>query len=70
VKVFKVEVMVLDFDEVGEEGVVSLLENTKYPNWAISPEVKSVESREVEWSDDHPLNKRDTADSAYRKLFE
>jgi hypothetical protein len=68
-KVYKVEVMVLDFDEVGEDGVKSLLENTKYPNWAIHPVVRKIDTREIEWSDDHPLNKWDTEKEAYKELF-
>jgi hypothetical protein len=68
-KIFKVEIMVLDFDKCGEEGVKNLLENTRYPNWAIHPIVKNIESREIEWSDDHPLNKKDTTDAEYERLF-
>ena len=34
------------------------------------PSVISVESRDIgEWSDDHPLNKTDTADEFARNLF-
>lgn len=69
-EVHRLEVLVIDSDEVGSDGVKRLIENTKYPNWSISPHVQKIETREVEWSDDHPLNKRDTADEAYRKLFE
>lgn len=68
-EVFKVELLILDLDEVGEEGVRELLENTHYPNRAISPKVKKIETREVEWDDKHPLNLRDTADQAYQELF-
>ncbi len=36
----------------------------------MSPKVVKVESRDIgEWSDDHPLNNRTTADAAYAKLF-
>lgn len=68
-KVFKVEVMVIDFDELGEAEVKSTIETTRYPNYCINPSVKKIETREVEWSDDHPLNKRDTTDKAYAELF-
>jgi len=69
-KVYRIEVLVIDLDNVGEEGVKSVIENASYPNHCISPKVKHVETREVEWSDDHPLNMRDTADAAYKALFE
>ena len=67
--VFKIELMVLDFDNIGAEGIKDELENTKYANRCISPTVKGVESRAISWSDEHPLNHRDTADEEYRRLF-
>jgi hypothetical protein len=69
VQVHRVVLMVIDHDGVGEDGVRDLIEHTKYPNWAIHPDVKSIETREVEWTDDHPLNRRQTADAAWRELF-
>lgn len=69
VKVYKIEVMIIDFDNVGEEEIADVIENTRYPNHCISPQVKSVESRTLEWNDDHPLNKLETSDSTYKGLF-
>lgn len=68
-KVFKIEVMVIDFDEIGEEQVKGTIENTRYPNHCIAPSVMKMESRDIEWSDDHPLNMRDTTDEAFEELF-
>ena len=68
-KVYKLEVLVIDFEDIGVEGVSEEIENAHYGNHCISPEVKSVQEREVEWSDDHPLNKSDTCESAYKELF-
>ena len=68
-KAFKIELLVLDFDGLGEDGVRDALESAHYPNHCISPNVKAVQAREVEWSDEHPLNKRSTADAEYRRLF-
>jgi hypothetical protein len=68
-KVFKIELLVIDFDGLGEDGVRDALENARYPNRCISPDVKAIDTRDVEWSDDHPLNKRTTADAEYRRLF-
>lgn len=67
--VYKIELCVLDFDCLGEEEIKRVIENQKYPNYCISPVVKTIESREIEWSDDHPLNKQTTADDEYRRLF-
>jgi hypothetical protein len=69
VKVYKLEVMVIDFDNVGEEEIAAVIENARYPNRCISPKVKNAESRTVDWNDDHPLNILDTADAAYKELF-
>ena len=70
VEVHKVEVLIINFDGVGPEGVKTELENAHYANRCISPSVMVVQTREVEWSDDHPLNKADTNEAAYRELFD
>jgi len=69
-KVYKLEVYVIDFDELGGEEIKSTIENQKYPNWCINPNVKKIKERDIgEWSDDHPLNKSDTCDAEYERLF-
>lgn len=69
-KAYKVELLVIDFDGLGADGIKETIENAKYPNYCISPTVKDIDSRDIgEWSDDHPLNKSSTADAEYRKLF-
>lgn len=68
-KVHRIEILVLDFDDLGPEEVRATLENTHYPNHCIRPRVKNIETREVEWSDQHPLNNRTTEHQAYRELF-
>lgn len=63
-------VTVIDFDRLGAGGVKNALENARYPNRCIRPEVQRVETREIgEWDDDHPLNRRDTADAEWKRLF-
>lgn len=69
-KVYKLEVMVIDHDQIGEQGIKETLESTHYPNHCVLPRVKNVEVRDIgEWRDDHPLNLRDSADAEYRRLF-
>lgn len=46
------------------------LEDARYPNDCIRPEVLSAETREVEWSDEHPLNYGRTFAAAVKELFE
>lgn len=69
VQVYRVVLMVIDHDGVGAAGVREVLEHTKYPNRCISPDVKSIEGREVQWTDDHPLNNRTTELAAWQALF-
>jgi len=69
-RVYKIELLVIDHDGIGEAGVKDALENTKYPNHCIAPSVMSVDSHVVEWDDDHPLNKRSSMRAAYEALFE
>jgi len=69
-KVMKLEVIVLDMDNLGAECVKEAIENARYPNRCISPEVKAIEVRDIgEWSDDHPLNRTSTAEAELRRLF-
>ena len=64
-KVMKIEVLVIDFDSVGEDGVKDAIEINKWVN----AKVKSIKTVDVEWSDDHPLNKHGTSARAYIDLF-
>lgn len=69
-QVHKIVLTVIDFDDVGADGVRKTLENANYPNRCISPRVNSLETRDCgEWSDEHPLNKRDTAAAELARLF-
>jgi hypothetical protein len=69
-KAMKVEILILDFDGCGESEIKNIIENTKYPNRCIHPEVKSIKTVDINWSDDHPLNIKSTSDEAYIDLFD
>ena len=67
-KIYKVELYVIDHDGLGDEEIASVLENTKYPNRCISPDVANVESKDIgEWWDGHPLNRTSVDVKAYYK---
>ena len=68
-KVFKIEIMVIDFDQLGEDEVKNEIENVNYPNDCLSPQVKNIESVDIEWSDEHPLNLHATSEQTYKDLF-
>jgi hypothetical protein len=69
-KVHRIELMVVDHDGLGIDEVVTVLENQKYPNWCIYPQVMATDTREIEWSDGHPLNSKDKAEAEFRRLFD
>ena len=56
-KAYKVELIIIDHDEIGGTEIKNVIEWTKYPNWCIYPQVLKVIEYEIgEWSDNHPLN--------------
>ena len=67
--VYKVEIMVIDFDGIGVDGVKNEIENAHYGNRCIRPRVKNIEQRDIgEWDDDNPLNDFSTSDAEYRSV--
>lgn len=69
-KVHKVELYIVDFDEVGGQNIREIIENVSYPNRCISPNVVEIQTRDIgPWDDEHPLNKRATATEEYRRIF-
>lgn len=70
-KVFKLTVMVIDHDELGSaEAVSQELENGRFGNRCIRPEVMATEERDIgEWEDDNPLNYRDRTKAEFERLF-
>lgn len=63
-KAYRVELLVVDTESVGESEVTYLLQNVK----DLYPKVKSVQSRDIgEWHDNHPLNQGD--EKYYQELF-
>ena len=69
-KAYKVEILVIDFDELGVDGIRDQLENARFPNHCMSPRVKCVIEKDIgEWDDSHPLNLRSTMDAEYNRLF-
>jgi hypothetical protein len=70
-KAYKIELLIIDFDELGKDGIVSEIENARYANDCISPDVKSIVEKDIgEWHDGHPLNLLNTCDKAYKNLFD
>lgn len=69
-KVHKVELFVIDFDNVGADEIHRLIESARYPNRCIMPNVTCVYTAETgPWDDDHPLNHRATMAQEMERLF-
>lgn len=69
-KAFKLELLVIDFDNIGEDAIIYGIENASYANDCINPSVKNIVCRDIgEWNDDHPLNRKSTSQEAYENLF-
>lgn len=69
-KAHKLTVLVIDFDGVGPEDIKTILENQNYPNHCMSPNVKEIQTVDIgEWHDGHPLNKHETSEAEYNRLF-
>ena len=66
-KVYKLEVIVIDHEDIGDE-IIEIIENQKYRS-IISPKVVAIQSADIEWSDDHPLNKSGF-ETELKQLFE
>lgn len=69
-KAYKVELLIIDHDGLGEKGIREELENTEFANHCMHPTVMKVTPKDIgRWDDDHPLNCYDTMESEYNRLF-
>lgn len=63
-KFYKLEVYVFDFEGIGPSDIISDVEDTPY----FATKVMKSESVDIDWTDDHELNKTSNVD-VYRKYF-
>lgn len=70
-KAYKVVLLVIDDENVGEKNITSYIEDARYPNRCIAPQVMAIDGREIgDWHDDHPLNKTDQYENEFKRLFD
>lgn len=70
-KAYKVELLIIDHDDMSSDEVVSSIINARYANHCIMPHVMQIIEKDIgEWSDDHPLNKTATFETHYKMLFD
>ena len=69
-KILKVTLAIFDLDDIGEERICTILEEARYPNHCISVSVVSSNVVEVsDWDDNHPLNKSETFEEEFNRIF-
>jgi hypothetical protein len=69
-KAYEITLRIIDFDGLGPDEIRHVLENARYPNHCIAPKVHGYREADIgEWDDDHPLNKQDTAEDEWSRLF-
>lgn len=68
-QVHKVTLMIVDHDQLGPDSVKQELENAHFGNDCISLEIASIETKDIVWTDEHPLNKLDQWQMAFAELF-
>jgi hypothetical protein len=69
-KAYEITLRIVDHDGIGAQDIRHVLENARYPNRCISPTVAHISEADIgEWDDDHPLNKNETADAEWSRLF-
>lgn len=65
-KAYKVGLLIIDNENIGEDEIRDRLENCRY----VYPSVMNIQSAEIgEFHDDHPLNKKDTFEEEYNRIF-
>lgn len=67
-KAYKIEIVVIDFEGMGQDGVSYEIENgSRY----INPNILNIKEADIgEWNDDHPLNKNSTFQDEVKRLFD
>ena len=69
-KAYKIEILIIDHDQLWAEEIKEVIENQKYPNYCISPRIMDIQSSDLgEWDDSHPLNNINKMKDEYMKIF-
>jgi hypothetical protein len=64
-KVYKIELLVIDHENMGEDLIREELELCPY----VYPSIMHLDSQDVDWTDEHPLNSHHDCSAEYEKLF-
>ncbi len=68
-KVHKLTVLVVNHDDLDDEALKANLESANFGNDCMLPQLMDIETKEVEWHDDHALNNTNTAKYVFADMF-
>lgn len=69
-KVFKLICLFINHDDLDDEEVADLINDARYPNHIIGPEIMEMTGVEIgPWEDSNPLNSSDTQRAEFDRLF-
>jgi len=69
-KAYKLEILIVNHDELTADEIVSELESSRFTNRCINPQVMGIAEADIgEWDNDHPLNRVDLQYAEYNRLF-
>ena len=64
-RVHRMEILIVDQEGISDADMAGIIGGCKFAY----PSILAHESREVEWTDEHPLNRADTQAAAVVALF-
>ena len=67
-KVYKLEVLIIDEDVESIKDAIDIIDATRYPNHTYVTAVSCIEA-DVDWHDDHPLNFGETMKQEMDRIF-
>ena len=63
-------IIVTDHDDLGADEIKQTIEDQRYPNHCIDPQVTGTEAVEIgEWHDDHPPNRTQDPAARHSRLY-
>ena len=68
-KVYKLEVLIIDSEVVSKKEAKSIIANTNYPNHINVAAITCQEAEIGEWTDDNALNYSDKIENEMNRLF-
>jgi hypothetical protein len=69
-KVHKIEIIIVDHDELGATEIKQVIENSRYPNHCISPNVHNIKTIEIgAWDDNSPFNFITKQNAEFERIF-